>query len=75
MDFCDSNKSSIGFGLNIRMNVGFRFLKKPEIMAFTITKSCTNYFAGLFVNDNLCLEGMTFFLARIILFLLVFAAF
>lgn len=72
MNFRNTNKPCISFCLNLRVNMRFRFLEKPEIMAFPRRKSCADYFSAALIDYHLCFHSMPFFLARIIPFLLVF---
>jgi hypothetical protein len=39
--------------LSIFMDMCLRFFEKPEIMPFSIGKSCANHLAGFLVNNEL----------------------
>lgn len=72
MDFVNPNKTSVCYSTNIRIYAGFRLFEQAEIMRPAIAaRNCYDTFtpAG---NRKLRLYSMTFLLAGVILFLLVF---
>jgi len=55
MKLLDSLITRVGVGLDIFADICFGFFEKPEIMAFSIGKSCANYLSRLLVNNDLSL--------------------
>jgi hypothetical protein len=63
MDFRDANKSGIGFDLDFFSNMRLGFFEMSKIVTFSIAERGANYFASLFVNDDLRLLCVKLFLS------------